>query len=320
MFLSLIHIAESKNGISMYRLICIATLLFTSVSLAAQGGFEFAPVGAEWDYRISNWRGEVTGYELVHSDRDTTIQGKTCKVLERISSRGGYPLSSIIICQTGAIIEHWVEEEFYTLYDFSARVGDSWTIKLLDYDFQSQFRDGVASLHVDWRETEPVCEQVNVRMGVSLKFDQGFDGSQYLVGWGISEINSKLGSINFIIPRIAYDYPDSWRLNCYTDEACEYKNPALTTECEQLVNSINLIESETVNIYPSPTSDFLYLSTSTKYRTVEIYNMQGKLVKVFPTLTNEAILDVSTLKNGIYLLRAIDEGGNSFSELFIVLK
>ncbi len=305
----------------MHQFIFTITLLLFSMPITAQHNFEFAPIGAEWHYEIKNFLGQIIGYELVRSHRDTMVEDKSCKILERVWGyrHGEFSLNPIIICQTGNLIEHWVEEEFYTLYDFDAKVGDSWIVKLLDGGYQSQFEDGTASVYVDSVSYRIIQNRAQKVMNVSLKYDQGFDGSQYAVGWSIREISSVLGSIDFIVPHLAQDYPDAWELNCYTDETWTYKNPSISTECNQIVSAKEFSEPEAVNLYPNPSSGLLYISMAKKSLAITIYDIYGKEVNVAQPLTKDGLLDVSSLKSGLYLLRATDESMNSFSKLFTVL-
>lgn len=73
-----------------------------------------------------------------------------------------------------------------------------------------------------------------------------------------------------------------------------------------------------IGIYPNPVKDFInlkYTSISSSQIKVDIYNIIGAKVKTFLVDGNLSNLNVSELKNGMYILRVID-GNNSYSKTF----
>lgn len=69
----------------------------------------------------------------------------------------------------------------------------------------------------------------------------------------------------------------------------------------------NLIE---LKLYPNPTNSVLYLSTNNE-KYIKIYDLIGNLV-ISKNITN--FLDVSNLKNGIYVYEIIEGGNKSISK------
>lgn len=68
---------------------------------------------------------------------------------------------------------------------------------------------------------------------------------------------------------------------------------------------------EDVNIYPNPTRGTLNIelvnSNEEKNRTIEIYNLEGKLVTRKQIDYSKKTLDLSTYKNGVYYLNIYGE-------------
>jgi hypothetical protein len=62
-----------------------------------------------------------------------------------------------------------------------------------------------------------------------------------------------------------------------------------------------------VVLYPNPTSDKLYIHTSETIKRIEVYNMQGKVVKIVTTNVRE--LSVANLKAGSYTIRITTDKG-----------
>jgi hypothetical protein len=69
----------------------------------------------------------------------------------------------------------------------------------------------------------------------------------------------------------------------------------------------DLENSSIVGIYPNPVSDKLFIRSEENIKRAEIYNIQGKLIKIVENNTKE--ISVSDLKAGIYMLQIQTENG-----------
>lgn len=88
----------------------------------------------------------------------------------------------------------------------------------------------------------------------------------------------------------------------------------VTEDCEVLSTLENEISD--VSIYPNPTSDILYLQDlNAEIKTVEIYSIQGKLVRTFSQNVSE--INVSQLNLGIYFLKIMTSDGRKTIQRFI---
>ncbi len=79
---------------------------------------------------------------------------------------------------------------------------------------------------------------------------------------------------------------------------------------------LNIINSKAqeLSIYPNPTSKNLLISSRFKIKQIRIYDLQGKLVLSFKNTVQ--IIDVSSLNNGLYVLKIIDENNNIQTKKF----
>lgn len=70
-------------------------------------------------------------------------------------------------------------------------------------------------------------------------------------------------------------------------------------------------------IYPNPVSDGVFRIKTFKNveRTIDIYDLLGKLV-YFKT-TKKNLIDVSTLKSGIYIIKVYEQGSSATRKLII---
>ena len=79
-----------------------------------------------------------------------------------------------------------------------------------------------------------------------------------------------------------------------------------------------LLNDNTIILYPIPTTTTLNIKSESKLKTVTIFNLFGQKVKEFDvTHKKELQIDVSKLKSGVYLLRAFD-GETIISSKFII--
>ena len=95
----------------------------------------------------------------------------------------------------------------------------------------------------------------------------------------------------------------------------DYNAPIITND-ETTTVSAPLSTSETsldasIEAYPKPTSDLLYIKGANAIKTIELYSLQGKLVFSKTLIGNqrEANISVKTLSKGVYILKATSEKG-----------
>jgi hypothetical protein len=70
-----------------------------------------------------------------------------------------------------------------------------------------------------------------------------------------------------------------------------------------------VVRAKELSFYPNPAKDNIVLKYSTKEPLqIDIYNVLGLRVKTIFHTSNESIVDISDLQNGVYFLRFKDEG------------
>ena len=87
-----------------------------------------------------------------------------------------------------------------------------------------------------------------------------------------------------------------------SNEACvEYKGEGV----EELSSSIN--------IYPNPVNDKLYIETQTQTLTVEIYDIYGRIQNLSNSATQQLSIsiDVTNLNSGVYFVKVVTENGET---------
>ncbi|MBD3724386.1 MAG: T9SS type A sorting domain-containing protein [Flavobacteriaceae bacterium] len=83
------------------------------------------------------------------------------------------------------------------------------------------------------------------------------------------------------------------------NELWKYQDPTLS------VSNFELTGNE-INLYPNPAKDYFELATNLNVEKVELYNLQGQLVKSF---MNQNIYSTNELQNGMYLVKVFTDKG-----------
>jgi|GEM_PF-518136 len=97
-------------------------------------------------------------------------------------------------------------------------------------------------------------------------------------------------------------------------EICGQFTPVLNTENQE--------ETPEYILYPNPTQDIVYLKTNSPSvgNKVILYDLSGNKMKEFYSTGKLTIINVSTLKNGIYSLLIVNEKGKNISKKLIIHK
>lgn len=77
-------------------------------------------------------------------------------------------------------------------------------------------------------------------------------------------------------------------------------------ECESF--SKEEFDSNEIDLYPNPTSQFIEVRTNYAINQLKLYSISGKEVKSYPK--NISRIDLSDLPNGIYLLEIVTNQGS----------
>ena len=81
-----------------------------------------------------------------------------------------------------------------------------------------------------------------------------------------------------------------------------------------LLNS-NFNIHDNFKIYPNPVDSFLTISTNENINKVEIYDLNGMLVKKFTSITNK--YDLRSLNKGVYLLKLFFDTSVKYEKIIV---
>jgi uncharacterized repeat protein (TIGR01451 family) len=98
----------------------------------------------------------------------------------------------------------------------------------------------------------------------------------------------------------------------------DYNAPITTNEAqttfEALSNPIHQFDNS-VTIYPNPTSAIINISSKVNIKTVQLFDIQGRLLETDLANGNETTFDISTKQNGVYFLKITSENGSKIEKV-----
>ena len=179
-------------------LLTTAILLAFAIGGVAQSG-SFAPQGAEWYFNLGSFMGSPISYYHMEVLGDTLIQGHQCSVIS--PQYGGGNGDKQYVYEDNGVV-YWYNQtiqDFTTLYDFNAEVGESWIcdIDSCAFEFQVQSIEEVA-----WADR--TCR---VQTVIPL-VDDFYNGEVFFYGGG--RIIEGIGAVGL--------FPNSWA--CFGGFVC----------------------------------------------------------------------------------------------------
>ena len=261
------------------------------------------PNNSEWYYEIQNNDGSIT-YQHLQCVGDTLFDraGKRPKVIVRSNTH--YDRNEVTevtheyVYEENGIVYWWNKDlqEFTTLYNLNAHVGDEWVIKV---------KTDSITMHVDGEDTIEFEGRTFRLLRVSDENDL-FSG----------DIISGIGHLTSFFPEQLMTRGKGYRvegLRCYwVDEELVFKYNEV--DCDAIYAQIHAgVEEDgpstgsgTLTVYPNPTNNVLFVetrhATSLHAPTYRITNLMGQIL-LQGTLQNETQqIDISKLPAGMYYI------------------
>jgi hypothetical protein len=98
----------------------------------------------------------------------------------------------------------------------------------------------------------------------------------------------------------------------------DYNFPILTNDAnttfQVLSNSIPT-KDVAISLYPNPTSSMVNIKAENTIKSTELYDVQGRLIQINKTDSNEVVLDISTYNSGIYFIKVTTDFGSQIKKL-----
>ena len=287
----------------MSRLILLIVGILLTNFAKAQDWF---PSGASWYYNQSIV-GSGNTYRHLEVTGDTIIQGKNCKVITGVCQCSFYESENFLFEEGERIyIFSHQADSFRLLYDFNLLPGDT----LIYRGDEGIEGDGYFLLD-------------------SITFFQA--GSQQLrvqhITWldGYlqygNEIIERIGAVGCLYPVIWICDPGTAGLRCYEDSEIGLINFQVPeVPCDYISSTSNAERSNTLKVYPNPTSGILNFEADQEIKKIELFNSISVQNYEYPNIFkryNE--INIEFLSPGIYFLK-VTTGDNQTIHKTIVLQ
>lgn len=298
------------------------SLIFTFLNCQAQ---VWVDQGAVWHYSIED--ASSGGFNKLTYEKDTIIDGYDCQKIQVVAYRHGFfnytdTIEPRYTHVSGDTVFYRHNNRFFTLYNFGASIGDSWIIsidqKLLDCGDTSRVK---------------VIDAGDMQLnGNSYRFIElaSVSGSRMaLEGVFVERIGCiSKGSISenkYIFPSSKWcdtspDESPGYSFSCFKDNSFSLYNPT-GEPCEKFASSENQSAGtyrENLTLFPNPSRGIYNLSLNTanvENARIEVYSLNGRLIKAFHLKGNSFALDVSKQEKGIYLLKCYSDNFHSVKKV-----
>ena len=288
-------VSQLNNGSSVYQ-IDVEPYENDGYPIFGTDGLIF--VGAEWYYEIQGEDGTIT-YQHLQCVGDTTINNERPKVIVRSNTQydrqGHTEVTHEYVYEENGIVYWWNKTlgKFTVLYDFSAEVGDEWTIEVGDetittrvYESELQYIEGIP--YKRFTIADP---------------NDDFSGT----------VLSSIGHQTNFFPERLMSRGKSFRvdgLRCYwVDDKLIYKQG--DEDCDAIYAELhNGIEETTDNatfaIYPNPANGILFVqtlrATSLSTPTYRITNLMRQNLLQGSITADYQQINISELTAGMYFI------------------
>ena len=270
---------------------------------------EFAPIGATWWYNYEYFSG--SGYLQLQSVGDTVIGGVNCRKITKtlvqkdLSNPDAvvdtFYLDNEYVYSDLGVVYNYRLNSFYTLYDFSAAIHDTWEVGGV-----SNFGDCDSTGFIQ-------VDNVNTVLMGGVELTQLFTSSVDDDYWnfGTLPVIERIGSLSYLFAHpnsCLIDFYEGGNLRCYYDNEIGYVQIDSTTTCDFVLSSNEIPVASTLAISPNPFSSVLNIKLPDNYSNsiITIYNLNGSIL--YQTTTCNSTIDISTdnLIPGVYLLYVLD--------------
>ncbi len=289
-----------------------------ALMLVTEGNAQnWAPTGSIWYYGIlESFFSQNQGYLKIESIGDTSIQGQQCKILHKTR----YNASTHMLTDEGNdymyslndTVFHFMNDTFYTLYNFNAMPGDTWTVAV---PFPSPWNspDTLVKIVVDSVSTITIQSQIFKTLYVhSDSNDWNF----------LNPIIEDIGSMGGMFPFI-YGYMDSEIpfFRCYEDTLLFYQR-SLSYPCDTVIDKFGESSfNETFDIFPNPAKDFINIISAQAVTDYSIINSTGRVISRSGTFLGEdKMITISLIdfEPGLYVLDLNIVDGKSIRRKLII--
>ena len=300
-------------------------LLLFALSFTTVKGQTWAPIGATWHYESHAFFQPVKGYFHYESIRDTTVYGRSCRLINPIYSyqclaRSGPPIT--YQSNDSVYFLTYVDSipRFQLHYSWNAKPGDTW-IMHNEHDFWFYPSIDTVMVRVDSIDLITINGKSLRRQWVSLAL-LNYDSIFY----GPHEHIETIGDLYYFF---GTERENGWcdmewplGLRCYTDTFLGTYMRIQYDSCTQIYdyNSIEEFDEFKLTVFPIPATDEITVQLEQEiHGTVTIRDLTGRAIFSEEIYGSDrvSIKIPSSTQSGMHLLEVFDGRDYYFRKVLI---
>ncbi|MCK6609202.1 MAG: T9SS type A sorting domain-containing protein, partial [Flavobacterium sp.] len=98
----------------------------------------------------------------------------------------------------------------------------------------------------------------------------------------------------------------------------DYNFPIVTNDANTIFQALSNaipIKDLSISLYPNPTSSLLNIKAENRIKSVELYDVQGRIIQVNKADSNEVLIDVSVCNSGVYFVKVTTDFGSQIKKV-----
>ena len=294
------------------------------VNLNAQT--EFAPIGAEWYYSYSDGYGPEKHFNHVISEKDTIVEGNTCRVLRQYYDNSTVASEKYIVKQEQGKVYYYYQDKFHLLLDFDAEVNDiiepTFIYRKSDFEHYS-YKDTVLS--VKYLVEDITINAQNLKTFTAKGMDEVDYGDGIHRPPRIYAYTERIGLYGEFMPMFnntSYPCIEYYRgLRCYSDADISLVSDewaAMSLLCSYPVDlGTHTLNDENIKIYTNPVNDHIFVFTNDGGN-IKIIDVSGKVVYVSKISNGMNEISTNHLPQGVYFVKI--QHKDNHPQIFKIIK
>ena len=284
-------------------------------------GQDYFPIGATWHYGEHYAFDPGIGFLKLESIGDTIINDSTCRIIAKNSGDGCCNRPQIEYFHTtdsGEVLFYTHElGKFQKLLDFNAEIGDSWMIELMGTSMKPEIVDTIV-VTVD-SITITVVNDKDLNM-----FHTTMYSKQHI--FPVDRNNpyiERIGPTGYFFPWNfgGCDVNFVHGLRCYEDSVVGQYSTGLTETCDYEYISNGFVEvtkTPEILLSPNPATNLIEVTI----QDIDGFNyvlvdLQGKQLLKGRSNSSSHVIDLSSIRPGLFFLRAYTNDSSLPSKLII---
>ena len=269
----------------------------------------WAPIGAKWHFsKFYDFHLDIQEYTLIESVGDTIINRIPSTHLV-IKNNWACSITDdhVFMYQTlenKIYAKINIESEFHMLYNFSAKIGDSWKFPIM---FNSMYTDTL-----QYTVTNIFTTNINGHTRKVLSCDLEFKLGVFWYRAYATQLIEGIGDIHYMFPwQVQFcDEDYIFGLRCYEDNEIGLFHYNTNVECDYITETSNsqLEQNNDIEIFPNPSLNRIYINNPELiYLKLEVIDSQGNVLLKKDGFITEIVPD--ELAPGLYFIRIFNSNG-----------